>query len=164
MNWTVYGLECIVIVILFTCAIMIPLCRNPVWWIHDYPKDIQEKYFETHERIPTQALSVPVLLKKGAALLLALAVFVGLMLLAGADSFKKAFLASYGIWLLVDWYDCFFLDWVLFANVKRIRLPGTEHMDRAYHQKKYHFVHSIVGMVLGLIPCLLCALIVMVIG
>ena len=153
----IYGIECIVILILFTCAIMIPLCRNPVWWIHDYPEDIQEKYFETHERIPTQPLSFPVLLKKGAALILALAVFVGLVLLAGADDFRTAFLASYGIWFLVDWYDCFFLDWVLFANVKRIRLPGTEHMDSAYRQKKYHFVHSLVGSVLGLAPCLVCA-------
>lgn len=164
MNWTIYTLECLTTIILFTCAIMVPLCRNPVWWIHDYPKDIQKKYFETHERIPTQVLSVPVMMKKCAALLLALAVFVGLVMLAGADSFKTAFFASYGIWLLVDWYDCFFLDWVLFANVKRIRLPGTEHMDKAYHQKKYHVVRSVIGMALGLIPCLLCGLIVMMIG
>lgn len=161
MNWTIYTLECLAAIILFTCAIMVPLCRDPVWWIHDYPKDIQEKYFETHERIPTQALSASVLMKKCAALLLALAVFVVVALLAGADSFKSAFLSSYGIWLLVDWYDCFFLGWVLFANVKCIRLPGTEHMDKAYHQKKYHVVRSVIGMALGLIPCLLCALIVM---
>ncbi|MCI7130227.1 MAG: hypothetical protein MSA09_06675 [Lachnospiraceae bacterium] len=163
MNWLIYAIECIVILILFTCVIMIPLCRNPVWWIHDYPQDIQEKYFETHERIPTQPLSLPVLVKKGAALILALFLLAGLVLLAGADDFGSAFLASYGIWFLVDWYDCFFLDWVLFANVKRIRLPGTEHMDQAYHQKKYHVVHSAIGMVLGLIPCLLCGLIVMAI-
>lgn len=84
MSWTIYRLECLTAIILFTCAIMVPLCRNPVWWIHDYPKDIQEKYFETHERIPTQAFSTTVLMKKCAALLLALAVFVGLALLAGA--------------------------------------------------------------------------------
>lgn len=49
-------------------------------------------------------------------------------------------------------------------NVKRIRLPGTEHMDKAYHQKKYHVARSVIGMALGLIPCFLCGLIVMVIG
>ena len=70
VNWTIYGIECVGTLILFTCLIMIPLCKNPVWWIHDYPKDIQEKYFETHERIPTKALSAPVLLKKGFAVLL----------------------------------------------------------------------------------------------
>lgn len=42
---------------------------------------------------------------------------------------------------------------VLFANVKRIRLPGTEHMDKAYHQKKYHVIRSLIGIALGLIPC-----------
>ena len=106
MNWTIYCIECVASVALFTCAIMIPLCRNPVWWIHDYPADIQKKYFENHERIPAKTLSLPVLLKKGFALLLCVAVFVGLALLAGAKDFKKAFLASYGLWLVVDWYDC----------------------------------------------------------
>lgn len=160
MIWSIYWMECAAVLVLFTAAIMIPLCRNPVWWIHDYPKDIQEKYFETHERIPTQTLSPTVLIKKGFALLLCLAVLVGLMRLAGIRDFRTAFFASFGLWLLIDWYDCFFLDWVLFANVKRIRLPGTEHMDREYHQKKYHFVHSLIGMALGLIPCLLCGWIV----
>ena len=156
MNWSVYCMECAGVLVLFTAAIMIPLCKNPVWWIHDYPKEIQEKYFETHERIPTKPFSVSVLMKKGFALLLCLAVFTGLMLLAGIRDFGTAFFASYGMWLLVDWYDCFFLDWVVFANVKRIRLPGTEHMDEAYHQKRYHFIHSLIGMALGLLPCALC--------
>ena len=119
MNWTIYCIECVGSVALFTGAIMIPLCRNPVWWIHDYPADIQEKYFENHERIPTKTLSVLVLLKKG-----------------------------------------FFLDWVLFANVKRISLPGTEQMDLSYHQKKYHVIRSLIGMALGLVPCLVCGWIV----
>ena len=39
MNWTIYGMECVGALILFTCLIMIPLCKNPIWWIHDYPKD-----------------------------------------------------------------------------------------------------------------------------
>ena len=160
MNWSVYWMECACVLILFTAAIMIPLCKNPVWWIHDYPKEIQEKYFETHERIPTKPFSVSVLMKKGFALLLCLAVFTGLMLLAGLRDFRTAFFASYGMSLLVDWYVCFFLDWVLFASVKRIRLPGTEHMDEAYHQKRYHIIHSLIGMALGLLPCALCGWIV----
>lgn len=98
MNWTIYLLECAVSVIVFTCAIMIPLCRNPVWWIHDYPKDIQEKYFETHERIPVAPLSVPALLKKSFAILLSAAVLVGAVKLACANGFISAFLVSYGLW------------------------------------------------------------------
>lgn len=163
INWNIYIAECVVMVLAFTAMIMIPLVRNPIWWIHDYPEDIQEEYFKTHERIPTKMLSPAVAIKKGCALLFALALMSGLMIAAGAEDFLTAFLLSYGIWLIIDWYDCFFLDWVLFANVKKVRLPGTEHMDKAYHQKKYHIIRSIIGMGLGLIPCLLCGLIIMIV-
>ena len=162
INWNIYITECIGMVIVFTAMIMIPLCKNPIWWIHDYPKEIQEEYFKTHERIPTNPLSLGVALKKGFALLVALGIMVVLMVAAGANDFLSAFLLSYGIWFVIDWYDCFFLDWVLFANIKKIRLPGTEHMDKEYHQKKYHFVHSVIGMGLGLVPCLLCGVIFIV--
>lgn len=163
IHWLIYIIEIVVMTIAFTCMIMIPLCKNPLWWIHDYPKDIQEKYFETHERVPTELFTPTVAVKKGCALLFALALQTGLVVLVGARDFASAFLLGYGIWFVIDWYDCFFLDWVLFANMKRIRLPGTEDMDKEYHQKKYHFVQSMIGMGLGLIPSLLCGVIVMVI-
>lgn len=129
-------------------------------------KQIQNKMMNMPQwaKAEHMEMSVPVLLKKGFAVLLALSILTALALAAGATDFKTGFLYAYGLWLLVDWYDCFFLDWVLFANVKRIRLPGTEHMDKVYHQKKYHVVRSVIGMVLGLVPCLLCALIVAALG
>ena len=145
----------IVLVIAFTAMILIPLIKNPVWWIHDFPLDIQEEYFKDHERVPSAFFSKTVLLKKCFGLLIALAMLVALISWIGARSFSEAFMVSYGLWLIVDWYDCFILDWVFFARIKAIRLPGTEHMDRAYHQKKYHFVRSLWGMLIGLIPCLL---------
>ena len=52
MNWTVIILESVILTIAFTAMILIPLVKNPVWWIHDYPKDIQEEYFKTLKRIP----------------------------------------------------------------------------------------------------------------
>ena len=30
-----------------------------------------------------------------------------------------------------------------------------QHLDKAYHQKKYHFIQSLWGMIIGLIPCLI---------
>ncbi len=155
MNWTIIIIETIVMTIAFTAMILIPLVKNPVWWIHDYPKDIQEEYFKTHERVPSEFFSKSVLLKKGCALLVALVLMLVLMKLAGAYDFWSSLALSYGIWLFIDWYDCFFLDWVLFANMKSVRLPGTEHMDKAYHQKRYHFIQSLWGMLIGLIPCLI---------
>ena len=52
MNWTVIIIETLVMTAAFTAMILIPLVKNPVWWIHDYPKDIQEEYFKSHERVP----------------------------------------------------------------------------------------------------------------
>ena len=154
MNWTVIIIETLAMTAAFTAMILIPLVKNPVWWIHDYPKDIQEEYFKSHERVPADFFSPTVLLKKGLAILVVLAALVGLLWLAGVKGFWQAFAVGYGMWLFIDWYDCFFLDWVLFANMKAVRLPGTEHMDKAYHQKRYHFVQSLWGMLIGLIPCL----------
>ena len=147
--------ETVIMTIAFTAMVMIPLVKNPVWWIHDYPKDIQEEYFKTHERVPSEFFSKSVLVKKGCALLVVLVLMLVLMKMAGAYGFWSALALSYGIWLFIDWYDCFFLDWVLFANMKAVRLPGTEHMDKAYHQKRYHFVQSLWGMLIGLIPCVI---------
>lgn len=58
-------------------------------------------------------------------------------------------------------YDTFFLDWVLFANLKRFRLEGTEHMDKAYHQKWFHLKGMLFpGIVFALIPAALVGLLV----
>lgn len=65
MNWTIIIIEIIVMTIAFTAVILIPLVKNPVWWIHDYPQDIQEEYFKTHERVPSKFFSKTVLIKKG---------------------------------------------------------------------------------------------------
>ncbi|MBQ0069210.1 MAG: hypothetical protein KBT09_05585 [Bacteroidales bacterium] len=107
--------------------ILIPLVKNPVWWIHDFPQDIQEEYFKTHERIPAAFFSKTVLIKKGCALLLVLALFMGIIRWIGANSFCEAFLVTYGLWFIINWYDCFILDWIFFANIKAVRLPGTKH-------------------------------------
>ena len=74
MNWTIIIIETIVMTIAFTAMILIPLVKNPVWWIHDYPKNIQEEYFKTHELVPSEFFSKSVLLKKGCVLLVALVV------------------------------------------------------------------------------------------
>ena len=43
MNWTIIIIEALVMTAAFTAMILIPLVKNPVWWIHDYPEDIQEE-------------------------------------------------------------------------------------------------------------------------
>ena len=35
-------------------------------------------------------------------------------------------------------FGCQVFGMLLFPNIKRVRLPGTEDMDKAYHQKWFH--------------------------
>ena len=51
MNWTIIIIETIVLTLAFTAMILIPLVKNPVWWIADYPEDIQEEYWRRLSRL-----------------------------------------------------------------------------------------------------------------
>ncbi len=58
--------------------------------------------------------------------------------------------------LWIGIYDTCFLDWVLFANLPMFRLEGTEHMDKAYHQKWFHAKGMLfAGIICALIPAAL---------
>ncbi len=51
---------------------------------------------------------------------------------------------------------------MLFANLKRFRLEGTEHMVRAYHQKWFHLKGMLFPeLIFALIPAGIVGLIVM---
>lgn len=156
MNWTMIWMELILFVLLFTLMVMVPTIKNPVLGIHNYPPEIQEAYFKNHPRVETAPVSGRVILLKSTGILLFSALLTGGALLAGADSFGDGFLFAVLLFVVVGAYDTFFLDWVLFAKLKVFRLPGTEHMDKAYAQKWFHvkgmlFPGSLFALIIGLI-------------
>ena len=71
----------------------------------------------------------------------------------------RTFLSAFGtcmlIWTIVDWYDAFMLDCLWFCHSKKIRVAGTEDMDKEYKDYRYHIKGSAVGMVLGFAVSLL---------
>ncbi len=124
--------------------------------IHNYPPDIQEEYFKTHERIDVSYKSNSVILTKSFGVLFFTCILLLCALAAGANSFRQGFWLTFGLMAWIGVYDTCFLDWVLFANMKRFRLEGTEHMDRAYHQKWFHLKGMLFpGTVFALIPAAL---------
>ena len=132
--------------------------------IHNYPPDIQKEYFRTHERVDVSYQSKNVILTKG----LGIVIFTGILLIcalaAGAETFGQGFLLTFGLMVWIGIYDTCFLDWVLFANLSMFRLEGTEHMDKAYHQKWFHVKGMLFpGIVFALIPAALVGWIVTVI-
>lgn len=82
----------------------------------------------------------------------------------GSRSFLNGFLVSYGLWLIVDWYDAIVIDILWLCHSKIYILPGTEDMTETYHDYGYHIKGSCVGMLIGLPVCLLIGLVIQVIS
>ena len=124
--------------------------------IHNYPPDIQEAYFKTHERVDVSYKSKNVVLTKGLGVLLFTAILLLCALAAGAATFWQGFWLTFGLMVWIGLYDTCFLDWVLFANLPMFRLEGTEHMDEAYHQKWFHLKGMLFpSTIFALIPAAL---------
>lgn len=94
---------------------------------------LEEEMEATREKLNTLML-----IKKAITLIAFMFLFARMLHIAGAKTFVQGVLLTYGYALALFAWDTFFLDWVLFANIKKIRLPGTEHMDKEYHQKWFH--------------------------
>ena len=159
MNLWVILIEALVFAGLFTAILFVYFRGDRKYSaasIHNYPPDIREEYFKTHERLDVSCRSKNVFLTKSLGVLIFTGILFLCALAAGADSFRKGFWLSFGLMAWIGVYDTCFLDWVLFANLPMFRLEGTEHMDRAYHQKWFHAKGMLFpGVVFALIPAAL---------
>jgi len=165
MNWNVILLEMLFFSALFTLILFAAYGKNRQYsaaGIHNYPPDIQEEYFKTHERIEVSYKSKKVILTKAFGAVNFTAILFVCALVAGADSFWQGFILSFGLMVWIGIYDTCFIDWVLFANLKMFRLEGTEHMDKAYHQKWFHLQGMLFpGLVFALVPATIVGFIIM---
>lgn len=160
MIWSHVVLSVIIFVVLFSAMVIIPAIKHPEADVHNYPPEIQEEYFKTHERVDTAPLSKRTIIIKSIGILIFAAVLTAGALFSGADSFLDGFIYGAVLFIAVGAWDTFFIDWVLFAHLKIFRLPGTEHMDKEYAQKWFHvkgmlFPGSLFLVVIGLLTGLL---------
>ena len=129
--------------------------------IANYPPDIQEEYFKTHKRVDVSYNSKKVIIAKSLGVSMFCVILFISALLAGAQTFLQGFLLAFGLMIWIGLYDTLFIDWVLFANLKAFRLEGTEHMDKAYHQKWFHLKGMLFpGVVFGTVPALIVGLLI----
>ena len=139
MNLSVILIEIAVMLLGFTVLVFGMLLINPLTFISDYPPEIQAEYYRSQgKEAAKETLTKLMVLKKLMAVAVFLLLFAWMLHLAGAKTFWQGVGLTWVYMLCVFAWDTFFLDWVLFANIKRVRLPGTEHMEKAYHQKWFH--------------------------
>lgn len=160
MNVTVIMIELLIMFLVFGFLAFGLLLISPLTFISDYPPEIQEEYYRSQKKEATrEKLTALMKIKKVVALIAFMFLFAWMIHIAGAKTFVQGLLLSYGYALAIFAWDTFFIDWVLFANVKKIRLPGTEHMDKEYHQKWFHVkvcfpmipVFAVIGVLSSLI-------------
>lgn len=139
MNISVIIIEIVVMLAVFGALVFGMLLINPLTFISDYPPKIQEEYYRSqHKEAEKKRLTKLMVLKKLIAVTAFLFIFAWMLHIAGAKTFWQGTLLAWLYMFCVFAFDTFFLDWVLFANIKRIRLPGTEHMEKEYHRKWFH--------------------------
>lgn len=159
MTWWIILIEMIIFAVLFTAIVFAAYHggkKHSAAGIHNYPPDIQEEYFKTHECMEVSYRSKNVILTKAAGVLMFIIISFVCALIAGARSFGQGFLLAFALMAWIGIYDTCFLDWVLFANLPMFRLEGTEHMDKAYHQKWFHAKGMLFpGIIFALIVALL---------
>ncbi len=148
MSVSVIFIEIAVLLASFTVLVFGMLLISPLTFISDYPPEIQAEYYRSqHKEATKKKLTKLMKLKKLLAVIVFLLLFAWMLHLAEAKTFWQGVGLTWVYMLCVFAWDTFFLDWVLFVNIKRVRLPGTEHMEKEYHQKWFH-----VKMCLPVVP------------
>ena len=148
MSLAIFVIECVFFMAAFGALVFGMLFVNPLTFVSDYPPEIQERYYTSQQKEKSQRkLTAAMAGKKGIGLLSAVFLLAWMARRAGAESFVEGLLLAYGYMFVWAVFDTCFLDWALFPNIRRVRLPGTEDMDKEYHQKWFH-----VKVMLPLLP------------
>ena len=157
---------CIVSCVLFGGIIIGSVLAKPTFWLQDFAPEVQKRYIETHPDfvVPDKEKGTRLVVVKK---LIVSIVFVFLLAflgyLSGVHTLKGAFINIYIIWAVVNIFDVLVLDLSVFAFWKKIRLPGTEHMDEEYKGNyKKHIKEGIFGLFIGVPICFLAALLVLI--
>ena len=155
--------ESIILCLLFTLCCIPPLLKNPLQWISDYPRPIQDRARELGLVDPDKKLLTRGELIRKLVGSLAMAILLSLVLVYvnGVEGFAGGFLWCYGFCTVIAWYDALVIDCLWFCHSKKVILPGTEDLVSSYHDYWFHIRTSLLGMVLGIPISLLVGLCVL---
>jgi hypothetical protein len=139
-------IESIILCGIFTALILPPLYRNPLSQIMNYPAAIRKRV----ESLPQYQGGLPQVKakKRGqkiAFVIIAVFVFAALAYFSGQRTFISAFVHLFLLAFAVNLYDLIVLDMLIFCRDKRLRIPGTEDMEREYRSPVHHIKAAVKG-------------------
>jgi hypothetical protein len=148
----VFIIESIVLCGLFTLAILAGIRGNPLKGIMSYPPAVRDRvaglpqYRDALPKARQGHIAAKIISGFGFILVFAVVIWF-----SAPRAFLPAFGYALGLFTVVNLYDLIVLDWLWFCNSKKMRIPGTEDMDKAYRDKLFHLVGFCKGMVIGLV-------------
>ena len=153
-------LEAIIACLLFTLMIKLVTWKKREAFANDYPPVVTDRL----RAMGLIAQKPPAKKKDIIRKLIALVVFAVLLALLlkhvnGAETFIEGMLLSYGLWLVVDWYDFLVMDVLLAPFDKFYKQSGVSALEPS--AVLFHFKGSLKGMVLGIICAVLVGLLVL---
>lgn len=145
-------MQCVVACTLFTALILPAQYKDPIQMIMSYPPEIIRRV----ETLPQYEGMIKKREKKHMMKkLFGLAFFVFLFAVvayaSGCRDFTDTFIHVFTIFFAVNLYDMVVLDWGIFCHSRKLRIPGTEDMDKAYKNKWFHARGAVIGCLLGLV-------------
>jgi hypothetical protein len=116
-------IECIILCIIFTLAILIPLYKNPLSKIIDYPTAIRKRVekLQKYKNIVVTIKRKHIIIKIIGAFLIALVLAV-ISYLTGNKTFFLVFINTFILFTIVNLYDLIVLDIIIFCHSKKMLL------------------------------------------
>jgi len=148
--------ECSILCILFTLIILPAQYKDPITLIMSYPPAIikrVEKLPEYQGKIKKREKSH--MRKKLFGVFFFVAVLSLVAYCSGCRDFLSAFIHVFVLFMVVNLYDLFVLDWGLACHSKKLRIPGTGDMEKEYKDYFFHLKGAGKGMIIGTVVALL---------
>lgn len=149
-------IESVVLCVLFTIMILPMQYKDPLNMIMSYPPEIIKRV----ESLPQYKGKIKKrekahIVKKIAGVFLFVVVMTAVAYFSGCRNFLSAFVHVFILFFTVNLYDLFVLDWGVFCHSKRLRIQGTEDMEKEYKDYLFHIKGAVIGTILGIIVALL---------
>ena len=148
-------IECIVGCLIFGAAVVGSALINKALWLHEFAPAVQEAFLRLHpeyQETKQKTGGIGLVAAKIIVCLVFVVILSCMVYIAGARDFTSAFCKCYIVWSAVNWFDVFVLDMGILAHWKKVRLPGTEHMDKEYRSNdRKSIMEGFFGAGLGLV-------------
>ncbi len=148
-------IQCIILCMVFTLLIIPRLYKDPIKYIMSYPSAIRKRV----EGLPQYKSSMHNEKKRHISMKIVAAFLIVIVLslvayFSGAKSFLSACFHVFILFFTVNIYDMLILDIGLFCHSKKLRIPGTEDMDKEYRNPWFHVIGAIKGTAIGAVVAL----------